>query len=160
VRGVCRYIEQHLEDRLTLAMLAQQFRRSPFHLQRTFKSALESRPRPISTLAVFARSNKISRRTRRDHRPLRRRIWLQQPPLRTHRKQLGMTPDKYRRGAVAAVIRYTVARSPLGRMLIAATDKGICSIQFADESAKDDAQLVQGLIREFPSPFAARTMPQ
>jgi AraC family transcriptional regulator of adaptative response/methylated-DNA-[protein]-cysteine methyltransferase len=39
-------------------------------------------------------------------------------------------------------------------MLIAATDKGICSIQFADKSAKDDAQLVQGLIREFP--FAVR----
>jgi len=45
VRGVCRYIEQHLEDRLTLAMLAQQFRRSPFHLQRTFKSALGVSPK-------------------------------------------------------------------------------------------------------------------
>jgi AraC family transcriptional regulator of adaptative response/methylated-DNA-[protein]-cysteine methyltransferase len=61
-----------------------------------------------------------------------------------------MTPEKYRRGAVAAVVRYTIADSPLGRMLIAATDKGICAIQFADS----DQQLQQGLIREFP--FATR----
>jgi AraC family transcriptional regulator of adaptative response/methylated-DNA-[protein]-cysteine methyltransferase len=64
--------------------------------------------------------------------------------------QLGMTPEKYRRGAVAAVVRYTIASSPLGRMLIAATDKGICAIQFADS----DQQLQQGLMREFP--FATR----
>jgi AraC family transcriptional regulator of adaptative response/methylated-DNA-[protein]-cysteine methyltransferase len=64
--------------------------------------------------------------------------------------QLGMTPDKYRRGAIAATIRYACADSPLGRMLIAATDKGICSIQFASS----DGELLEGLKREFP--FAAR----
>ena len=65
--------------------------------------------------------------------------------------QLGMTPEKYRRGAVAAVVRYTIAPSPLGRMLIAATDKGICAIQFAGLRR---TQLQQGLMREFP--FATR----
>ncbi len=61
-----------------------------------------------------------------------------------------MTPDKYRRGAIAAPIRYTVADSPLGRMLIAATAQGICTIQFADS----DDELEHGLKHEFP--FAAR----
>jgi AraC family transcriptional regulator of adaptative response/methylated-DNA-[protein]-cysteine methyltransferase len=61
-----------------------------------------------------------------------------------------MTPEKYRRGAIAAVVRYTIASSPLGRMLIAATDKGICAVQFADS----DQDLQQGLMREFP--FATR----
>ena len=64
--------------------------------------------------------------------------------------QLGMTPDKYRRGAIAASIRYACADSPLGRMLIAATDRGVCSIQFA----RSDGELIEGLKREFP--FAAR----
>jgi AraC family transcriptional regulator of adaptative response/methylated-DNA-[protein]-cysteine methyltransferase len=64
--------------------------------------------------------------------------------------QLGMTPEKYRRGAMAAVVRYTIAKSPLGPMLIAATDKGICAIQFADT----EEELQQGLMREFP--FATR----
>jgi AraC family transcriptional regulator of adaptative response/methylated-DNA-[protein]-cysteine methyltransferase len=61
-----------------------------------------------------------------------------------------MTPDKYRRGAVAAVLQYTIASSPLGRMMIAATSQGICSIAFADS----DEELQQGLMREFP--FATR----
>ncbi len=64
--------------------------------------------------------------------------------------QLGMTPDKYRRGAIAAPIRYTTTDSPLGRMMIAATDKGVCSIQFADT----DDELEHGLRHEFP--FAVR----
>jgi AraC family transcriptional regulator of adaptative response/methylated-DNA-[protein]-cysteine methyltransferase len=61
-----------------------------------------------------------------------------------------MTPDKYRRGAIAAPIRYTFTGSPLGRMLIAATDKGICAIQFA----RSDDELEHGLKHEFP--FALR----
>jgi AraC family transcriptional regulator of adaptative response/methylated-DNA-[protein]-cysteine methyltransferase len=66
--------------------------------------------------------------------------------------QLGMTPDKYRRGAIAASIRYACADSPLGRMLIAATDRGVCSIQFA----RSDGELLEGLKREFP--FAVRKL--
>src|SRR5258708_18443402 len=61
-----------------------------------------------------------------------------------------MEPAKYRGGAIAASIRYTCANSPLGRLLIAATDKGICSIKFADS----DEELEQGLKQEFP--FAVR----
>jgi AraC family transcriptional regulator of adaptative response/methylated-DNA-[protein]-cysteine methyltransferase len=64
--------------------------------------------------------------------------------------ELGMEPAKYRRGAIAAPIAYTFADSPLGRMLIAATNKGICSIQFADS----DEELEQCLRQEFP--FAVR----
>ncbi len=151
VRSICRYIEQHLEDRLTLSLLAKEFRRSSFHLQRTFKSALGVSPKAYIdacrlrqvkqnlqaghsvTTALYAAgygsSSRLYERTA---------------------TQLGMTPEKYRRGALAAVVRYTIAGSPLGRMLIAATDKGICAIQFANS----DPQLQQGLIREFP--FAVR----
>ncbi|MFI5096009.1 MAG: bifunctional DNA-binding transcriptional regulator/O6-methylguanine-DNA methyltransferase Ada [Candidatus Acidiferrales bacterium] len=151
VRALCRYIEQHIEDRLTLSLLAKEFRRSSFHLQRTFKAVLGVSPKAYMdacrlrqvkqnlqaghsvTTALYAAgygsSSRLYERTA---------------------TQLGMTPEKYRRGAVAAVVRYTIASSPLGRMLIAATDKGICAIQFADS----DQQLAQGLMREFP--FAVR----
>ncbi len=156
VRAISRYIEQHIEDRLTLASLAKEFLLSPFHLQRTFKSALGVSPKAYIdacrlrqvkqnlqaghnvTTALYAAgygsSSRLYERTA---------------------AQLGMTPEKYRRGAIASVIRYTIFRctiagSPSGRMLVAATDKGICSIQFAD----NDAQLQQGLMREFP--FATR----
>jgi len=151
VRAICRYIEQHIEDSLTLGLLAKEFRLSPFHLQRTFKAVLGVSPRAYIdairlrqvkhnlqaghsvTTALYAAgygsSSRLYERTA---------------------TQLGMTPEKYRRGAVAAVVRYTIAGSPLGRMLVAATDKGICAIQFADS----DHELQQGLMREFP--FATR----
>ena len=164
VRSICRYIEQHIEGQLTLSLLAKEFRRSPFHLQRTFKSVLGVSPKAYMdacrlrqvkqnlqaghsvTTALYAAgygsSSRLYERTA---------------------TQLGMTPEKYRRGAVAAVVRYTIFRytmvrypnvrhpgSPLGHMLIAATDKGICAIQFGDS----EQQLQQGLMREFP--FAVR----
>src|SRR2546427_5826929 len=151
VKNVCRYIEQHLDEPVTLERLGAAFGQSPFHLQRTFKKALGITPRAY---ADSCRMNLLKHN-------------LQTGQSVTHAlydagyssssrlyertaSQLGMTPDKYRRGAIAATIRYTCTNSPLGRMLVAATDKGICAIQFANS----DAELLEGLKREFP--FAAR----
>jgi hypothetical protein len=59
--AMCRYIEQHLEDRLTLAMLAKNSAAARSTCSALSNPRWESRPRPTSTLAAFARSNKISR---------------------------------------------------------------------------------------------------
>src|SRR6478752_10174211 len=37
VRAICRYIEQHLDEPVTLDRLSKEFKQSPFHLQRKFK---------------------------------------------------------------------------------------------------------------------------
>ncbi len=58
---------------------------------------------------------------------------------------LGMKPRVMREGGAGLVIRYTTAASPLGRMLVATTDVGICSIAFG----RDDAALVQDLRENF-----------
>ena len=151
VRAVCRYIEQNIEDRLTLAGLAKQFRRSPFHLQRMFKSALGVSPKAYID-ACRLRQVKQNLQAGHDVTTSLYAAGYGSSSRLYERTatQLGMTPEKYRRGAVAAVVRFTTAASPLGRMMIAATDKGICAIQFADT----DAELQQGLMREFP--FAVR----
>jgi AraC family transcriptional regulator of adaptative response/methylated-DNA-[protein]-cysteine methyltransferase len=151
VKAVCRYIEQHLDEPVTLARLGSEFRQSPFHLQRTFKQVLGVTPKEY---ADSCRLNQVKRNLRAGHsvtRALYDAGYSSSSRLyeRTA-SHLGMTPDKYRRGAIAASIRYTCTESPLGRMLIAATDKGICAIQFADS----DEELEQGIKHEFP--FAAR----
>ena len=61
-------------------------------------------------------------------------------------EQLGMTPATYRRGGAGARIAYAVAESPLGPVLIAATEKGVCALRFGEEDA-----LLEELRREFPS---------
>ena len=151
VRAMCRYIEQHIEDRLSLSLLAGEFRRSPFHLQRTFKSVLGVTPKAYID-ACRLRQVKQNLQAGHDVTTALYAAGYGSSSRLYERTaaQLGMTPEKYRRGAVAAVVRFTIAPSPLGRMLIAATDKGICAIQFADS----DQQLQQGLMREFP--FAVR----
>src|SRR5579859_7343476 len=153
VKAICRFIEQHLGEPLTLERLGKEFHQSPFHLQRRFRRVLGITPRE------YADSCRL--------RTLKRNLQAGDSVTRAMydagygsssrlyertSSQLGMTPDKYRRGAIAAAIRYTCADSPLGRMLIAKTERGICAIQFADS----DHELLEGLKREFP--FAARKL--
>jgi len=151
VKAMCRYIERHLDEPLTLARLGEEFHQSPFHLQRKFKSVLGISPRAY---ADSCRMNQLKDNLRAGHSVTRSMYDAgYSSSSRLYERttsQLGMTPDKYRRGAVAAPIRYTFTDSPLGRMLIAATDKGICAIQFANT----DGELEQGLKHEFP--FAIR----
>jgi AraC family transcriptional regulator of adaptative response/methylated-DNA-[protein]-cysteine methyltransferase len=150
-KAICRFIEQHLDEPLTLDRLGKEFRQSPFHLQRRFKAVLGITPREYADscrLRMFKRNlqagDSVTRAMYDAGYGSSSRLYEKTAA------QLGMTPDKYRRGAIASVIRYTCADSPLGRMLVAATDRGICAIQFA----RSDGELMEGLKREFP--FAAR----
>ena len=151
VKAVCRYIEQHLDEPVTLGRLAKEFHQSSFQLQRRFKAVVGITPREYADacrLRTLKRSlqagDSVTRAMYDAGYGSSSRLYERTA------SQLGMTPDKYRRGAVAAMIRYVCRDSPLGRMLVAATDRGICSIQFA----RRDSELIEGLKREFP--FAVR----
>jgi AraC family transcriptional regulator, regulatory protein of adaptative response / methylated-DNA-[protein]-cysteine methyltransferase len=153
VKAICRFIEQHLDEPLTLDRLGKEFQQSPFHLQRRFKAVLGITPREYADscrLRLLKRNlqagDSVTRAMYDAGYGSSSRLYERTA------SQLGMTPDRYRRGAIAAAIRYTCADSPLGRMLIAATGRGVCSIQFASS----DGELMEGLKREFP--FATRKM--
>ncbi len=151
VKAICRFIEQHLDEPLTLGRMGEEFHQSPFHLQRRFKAVLGVTPREYADACRL----RLLKRNLQSGDSVTRAMYDAGygSSSRLYEKtasQLGMTPDKYRRGAIAATIRYTCADSPLGRMLIAATERGICSIQFA----RTDDELIEGLKREFP--FAGR----
>jgi AraC family transcriptional regulator of adaptative response/methylated-DNA-[protein]-cysteine methyltransferase len=151
IKSVCRYIEQHLDEPITLTQLGAEFQQSPFHLQRTFKSVLGITPKEY---ANSCRMRGFRQKLKAGHsvtRAMHETGYSSTSRLYSRTaSELGMEPAKYRRGAIAAPIRYTCADSPLGRILIATTDKGICSIQFAES----DEELEQGLKQEFP--FALR----
>lgn len=51
-------------------------------------------------------------------------------------QRLGMTPSAWKKGGAGAVIRWTVAQSSLGPMLIAATQKGLCRVSFDEDEAE------------------------
>ncbi len=59
---------------------------------------------------------------------------------------LGMTPARYQRGGAGIAVRYTTLQTPLGFLLVAATERGICTISLGD----DEAALRDALRKEFP----------
>ena len=65
---------------------------------------------------------------------------------------LGMTPASYQRGGAGIAVRYTTLKTALGRLLVAATERGVCKISIGD----DDAKLVDDLRHEFPRAAIAR----
>jgi AraC family transcriptional regulator, regulatory protein of adaptative response / methylated-DNA-[protein]-cysteine methyltransferase len=60
--------------------------------------------------------------------------------------QLGMTPATYRKGGKDMKIGYTVTKSPLGKVLVGATDRGVSAVYLGD----DDAALLKELREEYP----------
>ncbi|MBY0305580.1 MAG: methylated-DNA--[protein]-cysteine S-methyltransferase, partial [Sphingomonas sp.] len=50
-------------------------------------------------------------------------------------KRLGMTPSIWKRGGAGVTIRWTIAETSLGPMLVAATDKGLCRVSFDEGEA-------------------------
>jgi AraC family transcriptional regulator of adaptative response/methylated-DNA-[protein]-cysteine methyltransferase len=90
------------------------------------------------------------------------------------KERLGMTPSAWRNGGRGHTIRWTSFDSPLGTMLIAATEKGICRLTFDDSEAslrrlfpnativKDDGglrALVEGALAAIERPMAAPELP-
>ena len=65
---------------------------------------------------------------------------------------LGMTPTAMKDGGAGETIRYAITASPLGRMLVATTERGLCSILFAD----NDAEAAVELREQFPQAVLRR----
>jgi AraC family transcriptional regulator of adaptative response/methylated-DNA-[protein]-cysteine methyltransferase len=60
-------------------------------------------------------------------------------------QHMGMTPADYKKGGKGIKINYTIVDSPLGKLMVAATERGICAVSFGD----DEATLREELSAEF-----------
>ncbi len=61
--------------------------------------------------------------------------------------RIGMTPRVYRQGGEKIAISHVCVESPFGLLMLAATDRGLCCVQFGDSKA----QLQASLRSEFPA---------
>lgn len=147
IPAICRYLEKHAEEAPRLRDLAQAFRMSPFHLQRVFKAAMGISPREY---AETCRLRNLKENLKADATVTEAMYGAGYgSPSRLYegaKAHLGMTPGAYRRGASGVRINYFTVASPIGRMLVAATEKGVCSIQFGES----EATLVKALRQEYP----------
>jgi AraC family transcriptional regulator of adaptative response/methylated-DNA-[protein]-cysteine methyltransferase len=131
IRRVCRYIETHLDSALTLETLSRQAHLSPYHLQRTFKRLMGVSPRQYAAACRAAQLKKHLKETRTVTDATYNSGYGSLSRL-YEQTRLGMTPTVYRRGGAGLTIHYTIADSPLGRLMVAATEQGVCFISLAD----------------------------
>jgi AraC family transcriptional regulator of adaptative response/methylated-DNA-[protein]-cysteine methyltransferase len=142
VEKVCRHIDAHPGEPVTLEALGRALGMSPFYLQRTFKALTGITPRAYSD---SRRLDSLKAGLREGHsvtRSLYDAGYGSSSRLYENASaQLGMTPSRYRKHGAGVTIRYTIAPSPIGQMLLAATERGICSIQFGDSTATLEGRL-------------------
>lgn len=132
---------------LTLAALARRAGLSRFQLQRGFAAAMGVTPRQY---AQACRRERLKQALRAGG-TVTAAIYEAgfSGPSRVYERlgdKLGMTPGQYQRGGAGLEVVSVSVPSPLGPMLLAATERGLCALQFGNHAA----QLAERLRREFP----------
>ncbi len=148
IQELCRYIETHPDESPDLADLAARAGLSRFHLQRSFKAAVGLTPKQYVD-ACRLRKLKQSLRESRDVAAAVYDAGYGSSSRVYERAdtRLGMTPNQYRRGGHGVAITCVAVESPVGLMMIGATDRGLCSIQFGDAQE----ELLAALRKEYPA---------
>jgi AraC family transcriptional regulator, regulatory protein of adaptative response / methylated-DNA-[protein]-cysteine methyltransferase len=146
VRRVSAYLATHADENVTLAHLARVASMSPHHLQRRFKALVGLSPREYQ---AAVRANRL-RASLRDGLDVTSAIYEAGygSPSRVYEASptgKGMTPSAYRRHGAGMRIGYSIVPSAIGRVLVAATEHGVCSVKIGDS----DASLVRDLRQEY-----------
>jgi AraC family transcriptional regulator of adaptative response/methylated-DNA-[protein]-cysteine methyltransferase len=155
IRRACVYLA-NVDGHPALATLAARLGGSPYHLQRNFKRLVGVTPREY---ADACRLRSVKRRLRQGGDVTgamfdagygsSSRFYERAAP------KLGMAPSVYRRGGAGMRIQYAIVESPnpaLGRLLVAATARGVCAVALGTA----DAELTRGLEREYPAATVTR----
>lgn len=156
ITALCRHIETHLDEPLTLDDLARVAGWSRFHLQRRFKQLLGLSPREYvealrlrelraglrvpGTVPAATPGGAVTTAIHAAGYGSASRVYERADG------HLGMTPRAYRRGGAGVALSWAARRTALGWLLIAASDRGLCFVQFGDSAEA----LLAELQREFP----------
>jgi AraC family transcriptional regulator of adaptative response/methylated-DNA-[protein]-cysteine methyltransferase len=141
------FLETHAGERVTLPRLAAEVGLSPAHLQRVFTRAVGLSPKAYAETLRLERFQ-ASLRGGADVATAgygagygsASRVYEQAAA------RLGMTPGRYRQGGAGLRLRVATAPTSLGRVLVAASERGVCAVSFG----ASDAELLSALQREYP----------
>jgi len=147
VEDACRWIEENVEDDVSLSAMAEALGLGPQTIQRAFREVLGLTPR------AYSRERRLSRfrDELRDGRDVAQALYGAgfSSPSRVYEsagRDLGMTPARYKSGAAETDIQVSIGQTPFGTIGVGRTERGICAVRLGDSA--DD---VNGSIRaEFP----------
>ena len=147
IKAVCAWLDAHPDAPHTLGALAKRAHLSAFHFQRRFKALTGVSPKQY---ADGVRVGRLKQALRAGE-PVTGAIYGAGfgSASRAYARadaSLGMTPKQYRSGGAGVPVSYASAETPLGLLMIAATDRGLCFVQFGDS----ERALLEHLTREYP----------
>lgn len=136
VKQACRLLEESGQP-VSLAELAAKVNLSPSHLHRLFKKSLSLTPKQYADGLRLGRLQSGLQKGR----PVSEALYAAGygSSSRVYEKSdqlLGMTPGQYQGRGAKARIKYALAQTSLGWLLVAATEKGVCFIALGDSPQK------------------------
>jgi AraC family transcriptional regulator of adaptative response/methylated-DNA-[protein]-cysteine methyltransferase len=153
VRRACAAIAARHGEPMPLATLARRVGSSPHHLQRSFKRLLGVSPREFADACrVGCLKDGLRNGSRVTDAVYAAGYGSGSRVYERADSMLGMTPARYAAGGTGEAVKYATVASPLGRLLVAATPRGICAVKIGSE----DAALESDLRREYPHATVGR----
>jgi len=147
VASACRLIEEAV-DSPTLLELAAAVEMSPHHFHRVFKTVIGVTPKVYATAkraqrmrGELANGNSVTEAIYGAGFNSNGRFY------EAATRELGMTPTAFLKGGKGISIHFATGKSSLGQVLVAATEKGICSVFLGD----DFEDLARELGNRFPN---------
>ncbi len=142
----CKLIDEH--EQVSLDDLGAELKLSRSHLQRTFKAIMGVSPKKYAEAKQMEKFKEGIRGGGDVVTAMYDAGYGSSSRLYEKASEnLGMTPATYKKGGKGMKIEYTIADCELGKILVARTERGICSVTFGD----DDAGIYDGLVKEFPN---------
>jgi AraC family transcriptional regulator of adaptative response/methylated-DNA-[protein]-cysteine methyltransferase len=117
----------------TLSELGRAVGFSPFHLQRLFKQATGLSPAQYAAAHRLGRfKSHLAEGSTVTEATYAAGYGSSRAAYQSSTAELGMSPGVYRKGGQGQRIAYAVTNSPLGRMLVAATERGLSAVRFGE----------------------------
>jgi AraC family transcriptional regulator of adaptative response/methylated-DNA-[protein]-cysteine methyltransferase len=153
VEAARAFLDSHSDRAVPLAELSLHAQLSASHLQRSFKKLIGVSPKQYQDARRLTRFKSrlragatVSRATYDAGFGSSSRVY------ETSNSALGMTPAAFRRGGAGVRVAYTIAEAPIGCVLVATTERGVCAV----EIGATNADVERALQSDFPHAIIER----
>jgi len=147
VAKAAKYLAQSTEDALRLSQIARELHSNAATLRRAFRQVTGLTPRELAEALRVKRFKGLLRSGKNITDALYETGYGSSSRVyERSNAQLGMTPATYQKGGKGMKLEYTIAKSPLGKVLVAATERGVSAVYLGDA----DSKLVAELREEYP----------
>ncbi len=140
---LCAYLKDNVDRKVTLRQLADLAEASPFTVQRMFQRVLGVSPQEYQReLRMQGLKRELSQgRMRVTDAIYDAGYSSSSRAYEDAQAKLGMSPRAFRQRGQGERIRYAIGECVLGRMLVAATERGLCAVFLGEKDTKLESEL-------------------